>query len=222
MDQDTVSISIDQARSDEFEALLDLYVDLFFDREPLTTLLGLSRERIISIAGALYASSKNDVLSQGLCWIARDSAEGGRGVGFIVCDDPTAAGAPRLPEDLAGREAEMVAAVGALLEEIRRPVKDRLAPGAGKCLHIAGVGVAPGYEGRGIAGRLLGTALQAAGSLGFRHALSECTSVASRRLHEKFGFECRQSVSTRSIVVNGSHPFPDRDLEIYLMWKVLD
>ncbi len=222
MDQDTDSILIEQARAEEIDAVLSLFVDLFFDREPLTKRLGLSRERIISIAGAMYARSNNNVLSQGLCWTARDRAEADRGVGFIVCDDPVATGAPRLPEDLTEREAEMVSAVGALLEEVRGPVKDRIGTEAGKCLHIAGIGVAPGYEGRGIAGRLLRTALQAAGARGFRNVLSVSTSRASRRLHEKFGFECLNSVSARSLVVNGRHPFPDRDLELYLMWKVFD
>ncbi len=222
MVKDTDSISIDQARAEEFDAMLNLYVDLFFDREPLTKCLGLSRERIVSIAVAKYARSNNNVLSQGLCWIARDRAEADRGVGFVVCDDPVATGAPRMPEDLTEREAEMISAVGALLEEVRGPVKDRIGAGAGKCLHIAGIGIAPGYEGRGIAGRLLRIALQAAGARGFRNVLSESTSRASRRLHEKFGFECLNSVSACSLVVKGRHPFPDRDLELYLMWKGLD
>ena len=94
------SISIDRVHDHEIDALLNLYVDLFHDREPLTKCIDLSRERMISIARAIYAGSHFNLVSQGLCWVARARAEANRGVGFVVCDDLDAAGAQQLPENL--------------------------------------------------------------------------------------------------------------------------
>jgi GNAT superfamily N-acetyltransferase len=222
MQGDSHSISIDRVHAHEIDVLLNLYVDLFHNREPFTKCVGFSRERMISIARTMYAGSYSNVRSQGLCWIARDHAEARRGVGFIVCDDPAAAGAQRLPENLDSQEAEIVSAVVALLDEIRSPIKQTLGVGNGVNLHIAAVGVAPGYEGKGIARRLLQSALSAAYNLGFQFAFSECTSVASRMLHEKCGFEHLNSATVSAFVLNGRRPFAGCDCHIHLMRKILN
>ena len=222
MSTDNQAISIDEVQDPEIDALLNLYVELFHDREPLTRCFGFSKERMIAFARTLYAGSHSSSLSQGLCWVARDPAKENQAVGFIVCDDLVAAHAQEPLEDLAAQEAEMVSAVGALMEEIRSPIKEALALGEGVNLHVAAVGVAPGYEGKGIARRLLQTALSTARDRGFQYAFSECTSNASRILHEKCGFEVLNSVSINTFVVNGRRPFSDYDVDIHLMRKVLD
>jgi len=221
MNRGNRSISIGVLHPDEMDALLRLYVDLFHDREPLTKCLGFSKDRMISIARSVYAGTDSNVLSHGLCWIARDASAGNKGVGFVVCEDPSVAGSPQLPDDLADQEVEMVEAVIALLDTVRRPARDALGDGKGATLHIAAVGVAPGYEGQGIARDLLQTALSAAAELGFKYAFSECTSSASRRLHEKCGFEQLHSVSLCQLEVNGRRPFADSELDVYLMRKTL-
>ncbi len=222
MARDTRSISIDRVNALETDALMSLYVDLFYDREPLTKSIGFSRERMITVAQTMYARSDTHVLAQGLSWIARDRAEENKDVGFIVCDDPAAGGAQQLPDDLADYELKKVSAVGALLEQIRGPVMETLALGEGICLHVAAVGVAPEYEGAGIATRLLQTALAEAKARGFRYALAECTSPASRQCHERTGFGSLHRISGNSSVVNGVDPLMPPELEIHLMWKVLD
>ena len=116
----------------------------------------------------------------------------------------------------------MVSVVAALLEELRSPVKQRLGLGEGLNLHVAALGVAPGYEGKGIARRLLQSALSAAYDRGFQYAFSECTSAPSRMLHEKCGFEHLNSISVGAFVLNGRRPFMGCDVDIHLMRKMLD
>lgn len=115
----------------------------------------------------------------------------------------------------------MFSAVMALMGEVRKPVKERIGSEAGKCLHVAAVGVAPGYEGAGIATNLLQTALEQATAREFTHMFSECTSMGSRRCHEKIGFQCLHSVPLREFSVDGERPFAQNNLHIYLLWKDL-
>lgn len=221
MFKDNHAIRVDRVRPDETEALLSLYVDLFYDREPLTKCLALSRERMISVARSLYTGANTNPVSRGFCWIARDLAVATREVGFIVCDDPAAENDHQVPEDLTDQERVKISALLALMEEIRKPRKERIGSEKGRCLHIAAIGVAPGYEGSGIATSLLQTALADATTRGFAHAFSECTSIASRKCHERSGFQTLHSVDVKDFAVNGEFPFTGCDLEISLLWKDL-
>ena len=81
MDRDGHDICIESVRPDDIEALLELYVDLFYDREPLTKCMALGKERMVSIARGMYLGSADNPISQGLCWVTL----GRRGAGcFIV------------------------------------------------------------------------------------------------------------------------------------------
>lgn len=222
MHRENHAIVIDRVRPDETETLLSLYVDLFYDREPLTKWLGLSRERMISVARSLHAGAATNPVTQGFCWIARDRRMNMREVGFIACDDPTEESSHQVPENLTDHDKANMETVLALMEEIRAPKKVRMGAERGKCLHIAAIGVAPGYEGTGIATRLLQTALADATARGFVHAFSECTSLASQNCHEKSGFQSLHCVAASDFVVNGETPFEDPNLNVYLLWKDLD
>ena len=215
-------IGIVEVADDGVDELLRLYADLFHDREPLTRWIGFGKERMISMARAMHASDGDGALPGNTrCWTARTGADGNTAVGFIVCDDPATEGNPSLPDDLTDEEKRKMSAVMALLGDIRDPVQDRRGLGSGKCLHVAAIGVAPGYEGKGIAKRLLRTALSDAEERGFQFAFAECTSLASRVLHEGMGFECLKTASARTLVAKGDSPFADCDLEIHLMAKRL-
>lgn len=220
MHRDKHTIRIDRVRSDEVETLLKLYADLFFDREPLTKCLGFSRDRMIAIARSMHTGADANPISRGLCWMARDHAAR-RDVGFIACDDPAEEGNPQVPDNLTIQEKENISAMMALLEEVRKPVIGRIGSEAGKCLHIAAIGVAPGYEGAGIATDLLQTALDGAIARGFVHAFSECTGIASRKCHEKAGFQNLHCVAVNSFSVNGACPFSSSDIDVCLLWKDL-
>ncbi len=218
MRKEDSSIKIERVSEHQIEEVLNLYADLFHDREPLTKRLGFGRERMIAIARAMHGPEE---LSRTLCWIAKDCADADRGVGFIVCDD-SAAGAPQgIPEGLTESETEMVSALAALLEELYAPLKERTGSEKGVSLHIAAIGVAPLYEGMGIAGRLLQAALEEAEARGFRCAAAECTSPASRALHEKCGFTTLRTLSVADFELDGKRPFADCDFDIHLVRKGL-
>lgn len=221
MDKECLDILIEPVRPDETEALLALYVGLFYEREPLTACLGLGRERMVSIARSMYVESGVNPILQGLCWIARDSNAGNRTMGFIVCDDPFAEGHAAIPENLQQDELEKVAAMQALMEAVRSPLKEQGALEAGRFLHIAAVGVAPDCEGAGIATRLLQTALAGGRSKGFAYAFAECTSEASKRCHEKNGFSTLHRVAADTVSGNRNCLFAGTSLDLYLLWKDL-
>ncbi len=221
MHRDTRTICIDRVHPDETEALLSLYIDLFYDREPLTKCLGLGRERLIEVARSMHSGANANPIARGLCWIARDRNAANEEVGFIVCDDPIAETNQQVPDNLTDQEKGSLSAVMALMEEIRKPQQERIGSEAGRCLHIAAVGVAPGYEGAGIATRLLQTALAEATERGFAHVFSECTGEASRKCHEKLGFQPLHRINLNKFAINGVCPFPTINLLIYLLWKDL-
>ena len=219
---DLTSIRIDRVQPGEINTLLSLFIDLFHDREPLTRCIGLSRERMQEFARAMYAAEETRARSQRYCWLARAGTAGNEAVGFIVCDDPAAAGSePALSDNLTDHEREQVSFMLGLLEAVRKPKQDQIAARAGKCLHIAAVGVSPGYEGHGIATRLLQAALAEAAAQGFTCAFAECTSSASRRCHEKGGFRCLHTVDTSAFTAAGLRLGPDTELELHLLWKEL-
>ena len=221
MQRDRSNIRIDQVHPDETEVLLNLYIDLFYGREPLTKCLGLSKGRMISFARSMYGEENSNPMSKGFCWVARDRHAANKEVGFVFCDDPVAEGNHQVPEDISEKEKEMFSAVMALMENVRKPVKDRIGSEAGKCLHVAAVGVAPGYEGAGIATMLLQTVLEHATAREFTHVFSECTSTGSRKCHEKLGFQCLHSVAAGEFSVDRIRPFAQNNLDIYLLWKDL-
>ncbi len=221
MHDDEGRIGIDRVHPDETEALLGLYVDLFYDREPLTKSIGLEKERMIEVARSMYLSLPDNPLARNLCWVARDRFSGNKAVGFIVCDDPAVEGKPPVTDHFTDDEREKLAVLQALMEAVRQPEKDRIAAQAGRCQHIAAIGVAPGYEGAGIATRLLQTALADAADRGFAHVFSECTSIASQKCHEKNGFRTLHCISANGFVKDGLNPFSDSPIDIFLLWKDL-
>ncbi|TWI77347.1 acetyltransferase (GNAT) family protein [Desulfobotulus alkaliphilus] len=218
MDRKYDTVLTERVSGQETDELLHLYLDFFYNREPLTKCIGFSRERLFSIAKTVYGGESS--LSQAFCWIARIPAEGGRAAGFILCEDPAfAAGLQQKPENLTGDEAERILAVSALHEELLFPLHEMGGTGKGAGLHLTAVGVAPEYEGRGIAMRLMQTALAAACNAGFHYVFSECTGVGSRKLHEKCGFEQLKTIAVKDFLLNGEAPFEGCDVDICLMVK---
>lgn len=219
MPKDSAAIRILPVDPNETELLLKLYVDLFHDREPLTKCMGLSKERMISLARSMYLGSEKNPVAQGGCWMARDDAAAGQAVGFIVCDDPFAAEHASIPDDLTDGEMENLLALQAFLDEVRRPLTEWGTLTSGQYMHIAAIGVAPGYEGCGIATRLLQTALAGAFARGFAFVFAECTSVGSKRCHEKNGFRNLHAVAGDTFAYKGKKPFAGRGLTVFLVGK---
>ena len=69
-------------------------------------------------------TGENNLLSQGLCWIARDRSQENCPVGIIACDDPVAGGELQITEGLPGEDKEKISVVTGLLEEVSRPMQE--------------------------------------------------------------------------------------------------
>lgn len=203
------SIVLSKVTDKEFDILMDLYIELFYKREPLTTYIGFSREKMKQIAETLYGSDYETASDKTLSYIARDSGDSDRPAGFIFCDDPVSSPEQSPPDNMSPEESEKITLMMGILGKLREPLKEKFALGSGKLLHISAVGVAPGYEGKGIATRLINAALEEAQKRNFLYAFSECTSIGSRKCHEKSGFRLIHSVSLD-------------DIEIYMMLKELN
>ena len=219
MQQTFSSILISPVEEQEKDDLLKMYLSVFHDREPLTKWIGLSLDRNREIARSHFSRPGLSPLREGLCWFAR---AGSLPVGFLVMDHPDAGEAQELPDDLTPQEQARVADAVALLEAVRRPLRDLpVSAGERQVLHVAAVGVVPGYEGRGIARKLLETGLREGVRRGCTCAVSECTGPASRKLHAACGFRLLQSFPVRGLAVGNRRLDAAEDLEIHLMWKDL-
>ncbi|GEM_PF-1553510 len=215
-------IAIEPVCSGETELLLGLYADLFFDREPLTRYFGINKERMIAIARQMHAERENNPVEKGLCWVAKDGSQAGRMAGFIACDDIAADVMPTLPGGLIDEDQKKMNAMMRLLGEIRGPCMDRIAAKGERCLHIVALGVAPGYEGRGIGTRLLKQAITQAARLGFTAAYAECSGPASLKCHEKVGFTNIHSACLNEIQIDGARPYADSDIQVSIAWRKLN
>ncbi len=217
---DNADILCVPAAPQDADAILRLYARIFHQREPLLSSQSFGEDRTFAFARELLGTGYGRrSLEAGLWMKAVDEDARNALVGFVVCGDPLEQTPSGLPEGLSASEAEKALAALALLEQLREPLEERL--GGGRWLHISGVGVAPGYEGRGIATRMLRMALERAGELGYTHAAAECTGPASRRCHEKCGFRSLHSVRYAEFRHMGRRPFADLEGECHLMVKDL-
>ncbi len=214
-------IVISPAMENDSGMLLKLYAEIFSQREPLTSNLGFTKERIVSIAEAMYLNQNNDSLRQGLWLKATLGRDTGKPVGFIVTGDISVETPNEPPAEMKEEEMAKVPAVMVLLEEVRRPLNEQYSFGRGQCLHIAALGVDSGWEGLGVAGRLLGGALARAKEVGYTYAASECTGSGSQRCHEKHGFRSLHSVEYAGFEYGGPRPFAAIPGECHLMIKGL-
>ncbi len=214
-----VETFITPARENDFGMILRLYADIFSRDEPLTCHMGFSKERIKAVAETMYPAKNNDSLRRGL-WL---KATLGRNivnpVGFIVTNDISSESTNEPPEGLTEEEIAKAAPVMAFLEEVRRPLNAKYTFKKGQCLHITALGVKTGYEGMGIAGRLLERALERAKDVGYGYAASECTGPASKRCHEKRGFQTLHSVKYADFTIHGNRPFENLHGECHLLLK---
>ncbi len=215
------NIAIAPARPEEAETILELFVDIFHNREPLTAAVGFSRRRMLDLGRSVHLGRGRPALENGLWWMARDASGGGAPAGFAVCNDLLAEIHQEIPPGTTADETERIAAFAALQQELHRPLTERFDFAPGECLHISALGVSPGYQGRGLATRLLAAAVERARDLGFRYATAECTSPASRRCHEKCGFASMHRVWPCEFNFQCKRPFADIKDDCNLMFREL-
>ncbi len=215
------NIAIGPARPEEAETMLQLFVDIFHNREPLTAAVGFSRRRMLDLGRSVYLGPGRQALENGLWWMARDTSRGGDPAGIAVCNDLLAETHQEVPPATTAAEEERMAAFGALQRELHRPLTERFDFAPGQCLHVSALGAAPGYQGRGLATALLAAALKGARELGFQYATAECTGPASFRCHEKCGFASLHCIRPCEFEFLGKRPFADIKDKVHLMFREL-
>lgn len=201
--------------------VLRLYAGIFCQSEPLTRWLGFPEERIIAIARLMYLRP-GDRPQQRELWLKASIEEDATGpVGFLIASDIREQDPAEPPEGLTAQELTKVPPLEGFLKELRRPMEEQYSPAKGECLHISAIGVASGYEGLGIATRLLGETLEEARPRGYRLAASECTGPASLQCHRKCGFKSIHSVEYKTFEFEGVRPFANIDGVCHLVVKEL-
>jgi len=218
----TQEIVIAPAREKDFGTILRLYAEIFSRSEPLTRHMGFSEERIKAVAETMYPSINNDALRRGLWLKATLDRDVSNPIGFIVTNDISAENPNEPPEGLSEEEIAKAAPVMAFLQEVRQPLDAKYSFEKGQCLHITALGVEAGFEGLGIAGRLLESVLKRSKDFGYRYSASECTGSASKRCHEKRGFRSLHSVKYAGFEFQGTRPFDYIPGECHLMFKEFD
>lgn len=192
-----------------------IFRDVFLADEPTSQARAPDPARLLNYAREYtrFLAGKN------LSFVARD-LESNEIAGFIFCIDitvtPESAGDPGMP----------------LLEDFRevmimiRELEDRyINPSEtvrGTVLHIFQIGVDRKYRGCGIAQGLIRRALANARERGFRRALADCTSRASRRTFELSGFHEAGFSSYEGFSLDGDRFFAGLDGGIFLMVRDLE
>jgi len=186
--------------------------------EPMYMVLGIQPAEYTPLARIFLPWCAHE----GLSFIARHRATG-RGAGFVLATDLVHEPYGSLREQYRATEGfwEKIMHERAFLDELEEPYLERERPGKGKILHVTALGVRKEYQGRGLATRLISTAVQHGEKKGFRKALADCTGPASLRAHEKCGFRPAGSLDYRSFTRNGEYPFAALQGACVLVEKVL-
>ncbi len=219
--RDASRYMISAVEPEDIADVLRLYAGIFCQSEPLTCWLGFPEERIIAIARALYLRPGDRPQQRGVWLKATMEGDATGPAAFLVASDIRDQDPAEPPEGLTARELAKVPPLEGFLKELRRPLERQYSPVKGECLHISAIGVASGYQGLGIATRLLGEALEQARTRGYRLAASECTGPASLQCHRKCGFKSIHSVEYRTFEFEGARPFANIDGVCHLVLKEL-
>lgn len=152
--------------------------DVFAHRDPPAVAVGLTAPEFEAFV-RLY-SRKAD--TEGLTVVARSAATGEM-IGALLAED-SASAAPDGFEGLSRKFNPIFDILGQLDAEYSsgRPRQP------GESLHLFLLGVARGFEGRGVAQRLVSECLVDGGRKGYRVAVTEATNRTSQHLFRKQGF----------------------------------
>jgi len=176
----------------------------FVTDEPMYMALGILPAEFLPLARIFVPWCARE----GLSFLARDRATG-RGAGFVLATDLVHEPYGSLRDQYSASDHfwEKIMHERAFLDKLEKPYLEREKPGKGKILHVTALGVQKEHQGKGLATRLIRTALWHGEEKGFRKAIADCTGPASLRVHEKCGFTVAGSLDYRSFEGNGEYPF---------------
>lgn len=177
-----------------------IMAEVFSRDEPLASAARQSPTEVEQLALLIGAKAVGDRLA----FLAHDGA--GDVLGAALVHD---FGAP--PPNALSAIGPTSRPIVALLENLERSYEmlHEVRPGA--FAHIFMIGVMPSASGRGVAGRLLASALANAQGRGYRFAFTEATSSGSQRLFRRAGFREIGASRYATFEFEGRRPFATID-----------
>jgi ribosomal protein S18 acetylase RimI-like enzyme len=196
--------------------------DIFLVHEPITAVVNArDTAAAADLFNTLTAGLPAAVAAGGASIVARDTT--GQIVGAFLCEELV-----EEEEQQATLEgpSSLVASVLPFFDELRRDFERLRSPhlhlcgsAPNKTLHICIVAVSTEHQGKGIAGKLLRTAMEEAHRLGFDDMVTEATSE-SQILFEKAGFHTLKYIPYSEYEYQGQRPLVDaRHHGAKLMWR---
>lgn len=156
------------------EQLLQLHIDAFLEREPVTIALGVSARH--------FAESKRQELLMSIRKAyAIGAFDDNKLIGFIICShDAYSPERPQMPEEFQK--------LSDAFKKLDAPLNKK--PYVGKKLfHLETIGVDEAYAGHGIGSDLVKKAVEIARKDNFAYAYAECTNIRSVRNMINNGFQ---------------------------------
>ena len=201
----------------DVQAAARLYTEVFRADEP-TSCRHVMEPALFFHYAQFYLRS---MVTKDLSFIARD--EKTRDIaGFIFCFDQA-----DLNEAYTNESPEVLAFLEhfrediAMISELEEHTLHTSTASRGMLFHIFHIGVSRKYRNMGVAGSLIRQAVAHAQNRGFRQVITDCTSPASRRVFEQFGFYEAGHFAYESFSMNGKRFFAGLDGGISLMVKDL-
>lgn len=198
----------------DIEQTADCFTKIFIFEEPMTKNLGISQEQFHSLAQKYCQIAAED----GLSFIALEQATG-KVIGFHICTDLMIDPARLGQVDPVIIEKSMPSMV--LLEELERNFIQKMNFKAGDCLHMFYVGVNSQFKRQGVSTRLVEKVLANAIKKGYKYALADCTSLRSKKVLEKLGFQEEDQIAYTNLQSPGPNPFENVEGYCSLMVKGL-
>lgn len=169
-----MNYQVKQATPEQIEEILDIQVEAFLKREPMTMALGMGEESYRQGMKWMFEHG----IRLGLLFVAVEE-EQGKVIGLIACYPSNFLNTVEVPEEMVkGNEAAYAASAG--LFEIIDAKLEKL-PGfqEGKYLHLYYAATHKDYGRCGIATALVGKMLSYGKEQGFTHAYGETTNPKS-------------------------------------------
>ncbi|XP_006812766.1 arylalkylamine N-acetyltransferase 1-like [Saccoglossus kowalevskii] len=186
----------------DIDGVTDIISKAFTQREPLTTCLGIPREKDFFETRAVCQLAARD----GVSVVAVDTTSNkiiGVASSIIVNSNPE-------PLDIPTEVLKMYEPIYALIDKMQKVFHDsptyKNNPGS-KVISAMKLGVHPKYTGRGIGTKLRQATTDLAQSRGYHFVTAVATAPESQRIYQKLGFQQLYDLKYCDFEMKGNRPF---------------
>jgi len=189
---------------------------MFYNFEPVSSHLGFEWNSYRKMMSRFFRV----IATNGLCFLAKDT-EYNKTIGVITSIDTII----DYGEKFVGESEsfydvlEKLAPDIAMTSELERNYLDKMNFNPGECLHLFQCGILPEYSGQHIATALVNLTLKTGVDAGYKYAMSDCTSIISKKIFDGLGFNLENKIRYSDFVYKSEKIFSDIDGEYYLMTK---